>query len=284
MAAPRDSLLFLQNGTLAAGLVNATSGGLEDSVPDDRPHPVAYFPGACASTTTRSPAIVFTALGSPTPGWWKGRPSRSSSSFPTPAQSRVVRGRPRLHRRPPPRGARGPRAAAQHGTAVLAFNWTAAAGPHNVTAKSFPGGVSRTLQVNIPGAVAVLTITEAQAVPPNPEQGHAFQVRVTVRNGGNAPSPEERSCSRRARGCLPPPSSGRSRRATRRRSSLPRASRRSERARFGRRLTASTARMQPPMSTWRSPLRRRSRLDPVLVLAVVVAGARRGSGSSPRSS
>jgi hypothetical protein len=190
ISAPRNSLIFLSAGTLAVALFDSASGVLYDSVPDDEPHPVPALHARVAFYDyALQPPIVFSALGFSDPGAVEGQKIQIFLELTNTGPKTAYGISAQVAIDGTTLGSReGLNLLGNNGTAVLSFEWVAVAGPRNVTAKSFPGGASRTLTAIIPGAQAVLSINATQVEPATPAPGQMFLVRVTVYNAGNGPS------------------------------------------------------------------------------------------------
>jgi len=186
-SAPRDSLLFLAAGRLAAVLFNA-SGTAVDAVPDLVGQPPSVSAAAAFFDYSYRPPIAFTAIGFSDPGAAEGQPvllflqlSNEGPKTATGVSAHVfVDGEPL--------GAREGLTLLPGGTAVMNFTWTARAGQHNFTATSFPGGQQATISAVFSGAAAVLVVEGARIEPATVHAGDNFRVLVTVRNLGAAPS------------------------------------------------------------------------------------------------
>lgn len=190
LSAPRESLIFLRAGSLSAALFDPVSGALQDSVPDTEPHPVAFISGrARFFDYARDPPIVFSALGFSDPSAVEGEAIKIFLELTNTGPKTAGGVSAQVSIDGTTLGAReGLTLLGGNGTAVMSFDWVAVAGPHNVTATSFPGGASRTLTAMVPGAQGVLSINGTTVSPPAPAPGEPFSVRVTVHNAGNGPS------------------------------------------------------------------------------------------------
>jgi hypothetical protein len=190
LSAPRESLIFLRAGSLAAALVDPASGALQDSVPDTEPPPVSFIPGSVRFFDySKEPPIVFSALGFSDPSAVDGQAIQIFLELTNTGPKTAAGVSAQVSIDGTTFGAREDLTLlGGNGTAVLSFGWVAVAGPHNVTAKSFPGGAARTLTAVIPGAQGVLSINGTHVEPSAPAPGQPFSVRVTVYNAGNGPS------------------------------------------------------------------------------------------------
>lgn len=187
LSLPRESLLFLQEGGLAAVLFDEGGSAL-DGVPDLSGPPAELGQPATYYDYTLHPPITFTSIGFSNPGAAEGQPVLLFLQLTNDGPKTATGVSAHVLADGEPLGAREGLTLLPGGTAVMNFTWTAKAGLHNFTATSFPGGAQRTISAVFSGADAVLVIENVRVEPTSVVAGSDFQVLVTVRNLGEAPS------------------------------------------------------------------------------------------------
>lgn len=187
MAAPRGGLPFLTQGSVAAVFFDPIRAAV-DAVPDLN-GPGRLTEAAPLFDYTNHPPLVFTALGFSDPGAAQGQTIgiylELTNAGPKPlsgvSATVFIDGNPLGSKE-------GLTLLGANGTTVLAFNWTAQEGTHNVSATSYPGGSTRTISATFAGASALLVVERAEPSPATPVPGQDFHVLITVRNVGEADS------------------------------------------------------------------------------------------------
>lgn len=192
LSAARDSFTFLEAGSAAAAVLSPPGGAARHMV-DGLPESAAAPPGTLASRArffdyTFQPPVAFSAIGLSDP---LARNGDNVTIF----VELTNQGPRNLSGLSAQVSIDGVALAAQDGltllgggTAVVSFAWQAAGGEHNVTARSFPGGATRSLHLALPSASADLVLLKVTVEPPTPAPGQAFSVAVDVENTGTAPS------------------------------------------------------------------------------------------------
>lgn len=187
LSLPRDSLLFLQAGRLAAVLFDE-NGTAQDALPDLSGPPARLTEAAAFYDYARHPPITFTAIGFSNPGAAEGQPVLIFLQLTNQGPKTASGVSAHVLSDGEPLGAREDLSLLPGGTAVMNFTWTAKAGLHNFTATSFPGGDQRTISAVFSGAESVLVIEDVRVEPASVYVGTDFHVLVTIRNRGEAPS------------------------------------------------------------------------------------------------
>ncbi len=199
LSGSRGSFAFLHPGRAAAVELMPAPGGapgpktLVDAIPDD-PAPsgghlsalVPFFDYAA------EPPVDLTALGLSNPFASQGEQVQVFVELTNTGPKNITGLSAQVLVDGVVAGARGGLFLLHGGTAVVEFNWTVAAGSHNVTAVSFPGGASRTLMLTVRPAGAQLRVVDATASPSAPTAGQTFAVDVSVHNDGVVASPPSR--------------------------------------------------------------------------------------------
>ena len=193
LSAARDSFTFLEAGSAAAAVL-APAGAAARHMVDGLPEAAGTPPGTLGGRArffdySFRPPIAFTALGLSDPFARAGdnvtifveltnEGPRNVSGL---SAQVFIDGSPLT-------AADGLTLLGGGGTAVVSFEWQAVAGLHNVTARSFPGGAARSLQLVVEAAAPELTVGAVTVRPATPAPGEAFAVDVQVQNTGTAPS------------------------------------------------------------------------------------------------
>ncbi len=193
LSAARDSFTFLEAGFAAAAVLSPAGAALRhlvDGVPDTATAPPGTLPGrARFFDYAFRPPVAFTALGLSDPYASEG----DNLTIFVELTNQGPRNLSDLSAQVSIDGtalaaADGLALLGDGGTAVVSFEWQALAGLHNVTARSFPGGATRSLQLSVQAASPQLAVAQITVRPASPAPGETFAVEVEVRNTGTAPS------------------------------------------------------------------------------------------------